>query len=296
MAGRRIAHPNRSLACDRRGRNGRPAPPAAAAAKLSALPLSRLSALPLPPSSDTSGPCPSIPLAHPPPARSRGIAFYPHRAASHSIIACLISFRITSSLRSAQTNRLESDGDSEHALYFSRDLTGLALPAPRPPRRLALARSPGRRQHKRRRAPPRSGHAWRRPGQAMRGGTATNTDSATYRRCTARLPGPRGRAAHSNGSRQLRRSAPASEPRLSLPSPGRGSADHSVGLLAQASCAGPSTPPAYESFTPRRAAGPGAHSVGQGRTLRLCSLPARAPSHTHTRRPVVMGRRLGWAA
>ena len=102
----------------------------------------------------TSGPCPSIPLAHPPPARSRGIAFYPHRAASHSIIACLISFRITSSLRSAQTNRLESDGDSEHALYFSRDLTGLALPAPRPPRRRALARSPGRRQHKRRRAPP----------------------------------------------------------------------------------------------------------------------------------------------
>ena len=36
---------------------------------------------------------------------------------------------------------------------------------------------------------------------------------------------------------------------------------------AQANCVGPSTPTVYDSLTPRRAAGPGAHSVGQGLTV-----------------------------
>ena len=51
-------------------------------------------------------------------------------------------------------------------------------------------------------------HVWR--------ASATHTDSMTYRRSAARLPrdtGPRGQAAHSVGSGQLRRFVPASGPR-----------------------------------------------------------------------------------
>ena len=38
-------------------------------------------------------------------------------------------------------------------------------------------------------------------------------------------------------------------------------------VSAQANFVGPSTAPVYESLTPRQAAGPDAHSVGQGLTM-----------------------------
>ena len=53
-------------------------------------------------------------------------------------------------------------------------------------------------------------------------------------------------------------------------------------VSAQANCVGPSTPPVYDSLTPRRAAGPGAHSVGQGPTVTAAPTPGRSLSPAHS--------------
>ena len=44
-------------------------------------------------------------------------------------------------------------------------------------------------------------------------------------------------------------------------------------VSAQANFVGPSTAPVYESLTPRQAAGPDAHSVGQGLTVTAAPTP-----------------------
>ena len=51
----------------------------------------------------------------------------------------------------------------------------------------------------------------------------------------------------------------------------------------RANCVGPSTPPVCDSLTPRRAAGPGAHSVGQGLTVTAAPTPDPR-TLTHARR------------
>ena len=176
----------------------------------------------------TSGPCPSIPLAHPPPPR------YPHPAWHCILSSHFFLFRITSPLRSAsaQTIRLESDGVLGRALCFSREFDRASAPRPPPPsppcagpltrpqtaqkaagaaaagapRMLSRLRNGTVSQQRRTagrslegeglpqefpchgrllliKAPPatRSAHARR--------ASATNSDSVTYRRSTARLPG-----------------------------------------------------------------------------------------------------------
>ena len=134
----------------------------------------------------------------------------------------------------------------------------------------------------------RPGHG-RRPDQPMLGGSepdsvtclalaSSNTDSVTHRRSAARLPGRHWVAARGSGRPQCRlrpplmvraclRSAtlsPLARPRCRLRTPS-----------AQANSVGPSTPTVYDSLTPRRAAGPGAHGVGQG--LSVTAAPTSDP-------------------
>ena len=56
---------------------------------------------------------------------------------------------------------------------------------------------------------------------------------------------------------------------------------------AQANCVGPSTPTIYDTPTPRLAAGPGAHSVGQGLTVTAAPTP---DPHSPSVSPVYGGR------
>ena len=132
-------------------------------------------------------------------------------------------------------------------------------------------------------------------GCTLRLGAAGITDRPGLARASPGATGPRGQAAHSVGSGQLCRSEPASGPRLSLPSPGRGvgcaqrrlrptvsvrprphsmtrhpSPGRGTGrpqCRPRANCDGCAYPrPAFfQCITGLR--GPGAHSVGQGLTV-----------------------------
>ena len=56
---------------------------------------------------------------------------------------------------------------------------------------------------------------------------------------------------------------------------------HHLCTTAQTNCVGPSTPPVYYSLIPRRAAGPGAHRIGQGLTVTSAPMSDRLPPVCH---------------
>ena len=129
-------------------------------------------------------------------------------------------------------------------------------------------------------------HVWR--------ASATHTDSMTYRRSAARLPrdtGPRGQAAHSVGSGQLRRFAPASGPRFSLRSSGRGVGCPQCLLRPSVSARPrPQSMTRSPSIPPRVSNGPGAQSVGQRLPVTAAPTPTRTPSRALRVRLAVSGQ------